>query len=142
MNIRSLLDDPALDLSPTRLGGRASPVEPDSTRRKRRKLDNGQSEPEVKGFRYGYEGEVVPGKLNMEIASCDGGIFSESGLPSEYAAENVLKNDDSVYCTKGNCCNLVLKHQGSTVFSLKEIVIRAPSRGYTAPYVSPTSMLG
>jgi hypothetical protein len=44
-----------------------------------------------------------------------------------------LKNDATVYCTKSNRCNLVLRHQGATVFSLKELIIKAPHSGYTAP---------
>jgi hypothetical protein len=84
-----------------------------------------------KGFSYGRYGQVEPGKLKMEIVSCDGGIFSEHG--GNYAAENVLKNDSTVYCTKSNRCNLVLRHQGGTAFSLKELIIKAPHSGYTAP---------
>jgi hypothetical protein len=67
----------------------------------------------------------------MEIVSCDGGIFQ--GNDTSYSAENVLRNDNSVYCTKSNRCNLVIRHQGGTVFSLKELVIKAPHSGFTAP---------
>jgi hypothetical protein len=102
---------------------------------KRRKLDSDSVEPEFTGFRYGRYGQVEPGRLKMEIVSCDGGIYQEhSGR--DYAAENILRNDDTVYCTKSNRCNLVLRHQGGTVFSLKELMIKAPHSGYTAPYVS------
>lgn len=107
-----------------------------SQRLKRRKLESDSPLPEVLGFRYGKYGQVEPGKLKMEIVSCDGGIFQEHTSPTggNYAAENILKNDDTVYCTKSNRCNLVLRHQGGTVFSLKELVIKAPHSGYTAPY--------
>jgi hypothetical protein len=86
---------------------------------------------EFAGFSYGKYGQVEPGKLKMEIVSCDGGIYQEHG--GDYSAENILKNDGTVYCTKSNRCNLVLRHQGATVFSLKELVIKAPHSGYTAP---------
>ncbi|KAK7428913.1 hypothetical protein QQZ08_004527 [Neonectria magnoliae] len=105
---------------------------PDSNRRhKRRKLDSDRLVPSFKGFRYGQYGQVEPGQLQMEIVSCDGGMFSNE---SSYAAENILKNDTSVYCTKGNRCNIVLRHQGATVFTLQELVIKAPaSMNYSHP---------
>lgn len=107
---------------------------PDSNRRhKRRKLDSDRLTPAFKGFRYGKYGQVEPGQLRMEIVSCDGGMFSNE---SSYAAENILKDDTSVYCTKGNRCNIVLRHQGATVFTLRELVIKAPaSMNYSHPYV-------
>jgi hypothetical protein len=75
----------------------------------------------------------------MEIVSCDGGMFSNQ---LSYSAENILKNDNSVYCTKGNRCNIVLRHQGSTAFTLSELVIKAPgSINYSHPYVLPFSPL-
>ncbi|POS84604.1 hypothetical protein EPUL_003718, partial [Erysiphe pulchra] len=83
------------------------------------------------GFSYGKYGQVVPGKLKMEIVSCDGGMFE--GADVQHPAENVLENDNTVYCTKSNRCNLILRHQGATVFCLKELCIKAPHTGYTAP---------
>lgn len=105
---------------------------PDSNRRhKRRKLDSDRLVPSFKGFRYGRYGQVEPGQLQMEIVSCDGGMFSNE---SSYAAENILRDDNSVYCTKGNRCNIVLRHQGATVFTLQELVIKAPaSMNYSHP---------
>lgn len=104
----------------------------DSNRRhKRRKLDSDRLVPSFKGFRYGRYGQVEPGELQMEIVSCDGGMFSNE---SSYAAENILRDDTSVYCTKGNRCNIVLRHQGATVFTLQELVIKAPaSMNYSHP---------
>jgi len=104
----------------------------DSRRHKRRKLDTDRLDTGFSGFKYGKYGQVEPGKLKMEIVSCDGGIFDEPH-GGNYAAENVLRNDATVYCTKSNRCNLVLRHQGATVFSLKELIIKAPHTGYTAP---------
>lgn len=123
---------PHPSLSPTMPpGSRALDHAEDNRRSKRRKLDSDRIAPSFKGFRYGKYGQVEPGELTMEIVSCDGGLYSNE---SSYAAENILKNDTSVYCTKSNRCNLVLRHQGATVFSLKELVIKAPAASsYNAP---------
>lgn len=132
--LRALLDDPVPNISsPTMEPAHQYPgAEADHNRRaKRMKLDNEKVDSGFRGFSYGRYGQVEAGKLKMEIASCDGGIFSEHG--GNYAAENVLKNDSTVYCTKNNRCNLVLRHQGGTAFSLKELIIKAPHSGYTAP---------
>ena len=102
----------------------------DSRRIKRRKLDSDRLVSNFKGFRYGRYGQVESGQLTMEIVSCDGGIFSEG---SSYAAENILKDDNTVYCTKGNRCNIILRHQGATSFSLKELVIKGPVSNYSSP---------
>ncbi len=114
----------------------AQPEHAEENRRiKRRKLDSDKVSPNFKGFRYGKFGQVEAGQLKMEIASCDGGLYS-SGLVTDatsYAVENILKNDSSVCCTKGNRCNIVLRHQGATVFSLKELVIKAPGFDYSSP---------
>ncbi|KAH8663588.1 hypothetical protein BGZ60DRAFT_565634 [Tricladium varicosporioides] len=106
--------------------------EAEPSRRKRRKLDSDGMDSGYKGFSYGRYGQVEPGELKMEIVSCDGGMFPEQG-DRDYKAENLLRTDDSVYCTQSNRCNLVLRHQGATVFCLKELVIKAPHAGYTAP---------
>lgn len=127
--LRNLLDDPIPNIS-------SPALEPDhahdSERRvKRRKLDSDSLDSGFKGFSYGRYGQVEPGKLTMEIVSCDAGIYQDQA--GSYSAENVLRNDSTVYCTKSSRCNLVLRHQGATVFSLKEITIKAPHSGYTAP---------
>ncbi|KAF2142787.1 uncharacterized protein K452DRAFT_357872 [Aplosporella prunicola CBS 121167] len=98
---------------------------------KRRKLDHDNT-PSVPSFRYGHFGQVVSGKLKMEIVSCDGGEYNDS-TGDLHRVENALKNDASVYCTKKSHCNLVLRHQGGTTFCLDKIVIKAPERGFTAP---------
>ncbi|KAK3179389.1 hypothetical protein K4F52_009134 [Lecanicillium sp. MT-2017a] len=104
-----------------------------SRRSKRRKVDADRHAAGFQGFCYGHYGQVEPGELHMEMVSCDGGMFSNE---LSYAAENILKNDNSVYCTKGNRCNIVLRHQGSTAFTLSELVIKAPgSMNYSHPYV-------
>ncbi|KAK2751579.1 hypothetical protein FQN55_000300 [Onygenales sp. PD_40] len=112
-------------------------------RPKRRKLDTDDKREGPRGFSYGHYGQVVPGALDMEIVSCDGGTYESQGANS--FPENVLINDSSVYCTKSDRCNLILRHQGETPFCLKKIVIKAPKSGFDAPiqegmvFVSMTS---
>ncbi|TQV92611.1 hypothetical protein V2A60_009085 [Cordyceps javanica] len=103
----------------------------DNQRNKRRKVDEERYTHGVPNFRYGHYGQVESGDLHMEMVSCDGGMFSNE---SSYAAENILRNDNTVYCTKGNRCNIVLRHRGSTPFTLSELVIKAPgSMNYSHP---------
>ena len=104
-------------------------------RAKRRKLDSDSlSNGHLRGFSYGFRGQVVPGPLKMEIVSCDGGIHSDAIMHGrEYHPENVLRNDKSVYCTDRSECNLILQHMGQTPFTLKKLVVKAPERGFTAP---------
>lgn len=102
-------------------------------RLKRRKLESDDNREGLRGFNYGHSGQVVPGVLKMEIASCDGGTFDPDGESSFPA--NVLRNDQSVYCTKSSRCNIVLQHRGEAPFCLKKIVIKAPRTGFDAPYV-------
>ncbi|RKF82773.1 putative regulator of chromosome condensation -like protein [Golovinomyces cichoracearum] len=128
-NLRALLDDPVAEL-PIPIS-ESNPVDSDFRRVKRRKLNSDNSESTFTGFTYGKFGQVEPGKLKMEIVSCDGGILE--GTDMQHPAENVLENDNTVYCTKSNRCNLILQHQGATVFCLKELCIKAPHSGYTAP---------
>ncbi|CAL5874071.1 uncharacterized protein PFLUO_LOCUS8358 [Penicillium psychrofluorescens] len=112
-------------------------------RLKRRKLDADDNREGLRGFNYGQYGQVVPGALQMEIASCDGGMYDPDGDSS--LPENVLRSDQSVYCTKSDRCNLVLRHRGEAPFCLKKIVIKAPRTGFDAPiqegmvFVSMTS---
>ncbi|KAF2430466.1 hypothetical protein EJ08DRAFT_244701 [Tothia fuscella] len=98
---------------------------------KRRKLEHDTN----LGFpacKYGYEGQVVPGLLKMEIVGCDGGEYLHTSSIS-YKAENLLRDDKSVYCTRSPRCNLMLRHQGESLFHLDSIVIKTPELDYTAP---------
>ncbi|KAF9890914.1 hypothetical protein FE257_005171, partial [Aspergillus nanangensis] len=133
-NSRALLDGTILDEpvpyidSPTVMPQEAG--EDRSTERwrvKRRKLESDDNREGLQSFRYGQYGQVVPGALKMELASCDGGNYEPEGESSW--PENVLRNDSSVYCTKSDRCNLVLKHCGEAPFCLKKIVIKAPKNG-------------
>jgi len=102
-------------------------------RRKRRKLDNDPT-CGMKGFSYGYKGQVVPGQLKMEIDYCDGGLHPDAAQPERnYWPDNVLHNDQSVYCTVSSKCNIILRHMGETCFTLKKLIIKSPAEGFTAP---------
>lgn len=118
---------------------RSPASELDGVRRqtKRRKIehDSNLTSP-YDGFKYGYKGQVVTGRLKMEIVSCDGGEYDKHSAYGLYPIQNVLKNDKSVYCSERSRCNLLLKHIGEMPFTLEKIVIRAPDRGFTAPYVA------
>lgn len=129
-SVNALLDEPAFHAGSSGRGTVESQV--NRWRAKRRKLDSDDKREGTQGFSYGHHGQVVPGALKMEIASCDGGTYSEPNGDSSWP-ENVLINDSSVYCTQSDRCNLVLRHQGETPFCLKKIVIRAPKAGFDAP---------
>ncbi|KAI9040260.1 uncharacterized protein KD926_008461 [Aspergillus affinis] len=134
----SLLDEPVPLLSmppviPQPLGEEEEEDDDlmDRWRVKRRKLDSDDNREGPQRFRYGHYGQVVPGALNMEMESCDGGLFEPEG---ELASPmNVLHNDSSFYSTKSDRCNIILKHRGESPFSLKRIVIKAPKNGYDGP---------
>lgn len=133
----SLLDRPIPRLGSPDMTAREYSGEAEVNRRraKRRKLDNDPLSVKMRGFfRYGYRGQVVPGRLKMEIISCDGGLHSDAARHGrEYWVENVLRDDKSVYCTDNSRCNIILSHQGETSFCLSKLVIKAPERGFTAP---------
>ncbi|ORY79883.1 hypothetical protein BCR37DRAFT_414464 [Protomyces lactucae-debilis] len=73
-------------------------------------------------------GSVQP--LKLEMIDCDGGSLDfDSG---RYMAENLLRNDTSVYCTaKLENVNILLK--SAKPFVLTEMVIKAPQRSFTSP---------
>jgi hypothetical protein len=91
--------------------------------------------------RYGYYGQLKPGHLKMEIVSCDGGQYPPLNARAyhldNYRADNVLRRDETVYCTKSSRCNLILRQKGEALFHLESLVIAAPKRGFTAPCVIP-----
>ena len=150
-SLGELLDatNPYMSLSQTtneyeasQAGARGNARDGQQHRSKRRKIKHGSnSQKQTKGIRYGHYGSVVPGQLKLEIVSCDGGEYANDCSPS-YGVENVLKNDPSVYCTKSSRCNLMLRHQGEVPLCLEKLVIEAPKRGFTAPYVFITTSAG
>ncbi|KAF2823980.1 hypothetical protein CC86DRAFT_328051 [Ophiobolus disseminans] len=110
-------------------------VNRDRRQTKRRKLEhNAGLRPDYDGFKYGHKGQVVSGRLKMDILSCDGGEYYDKDHPiGLHNVHNVLKNDNSVYCSESSRCNLLLKHVGDAPFAMEKVVIRAPDRGFTAP---------
>ncbi|KAI9799689.1 MAG: hypothetical protein M1825_004424 [Sarcosagium campestre] len=134
LELRTLIEDPLRTSSPDTVTQEHSGEAEGSRRSKRRKLESDSSAKGFSNVRYGHFGQVEPGPLSLEIVSCDGGNYSDArGEDRLYRAENVLMNDSSVYSTKSSRCNLVLRQQGETPFSLKKLVIRAPQCGFTAP---------
>lgn len=131
---QSLLDEHRLPSFHTPLSAEESDVTT-RWRAKRRKLDADHQAEGSASVNYGHFGQIAPGVLKMEVLSCDGGTYSENGNRSW--PENVLLSDDSVYCTKSDKCNLVLRHQGGHPFDLSKIVIKAPKSGFDAPCATP-----
>lgn len=134
--LESLSDFPLNPFHPPSRRERSPVNELDNLRRqpKRRKLDHDSAHlPTYDGFKYGYKGQVVPGRLRMDIVTCDGGEYEKYNSERLYKVQNVLDNDKSVYCSESSRCNLLLKHMGETPFCLDKVVIRAPDRGFTAP---------
>ncbi|KAI4247051.1 MAG: hypothetical protein L6R40_001716 [Gallowayella cf. fulva] len=118
------------DINSQEYSGEAVVNEANRQRAKRRKL-NDNALAKAFGPNYGHRGQVVPGRLRMELVFCDGGLheFGEE----KYCPENVLRNDLSVYCTRSGKCDLVLRHQGGASFCLQKLVFKAPENGFTAP---------
>jgi hypothetical protein len=104
---------------------------------KRRKLIHDADVSAYDPVIYGWNGQVDPGNLRLEIFSCDGGEHIRTQLtsyrPMEYRVENVLKNDKSVYCSESHKCNILFRHQAESLFHLESLVIKAPEHGFTAP---------
>jgi hypothetical protein len=85
-------------------------------------------------IKYGWQGQVEAGLLRLYINHCDGGELStRSAGYVNYSAENVLRNDLSVYCSKSSKCNLLFGHHADTIFHLDKLIVQAPTMGYDAP---------
>jgi hypothetical protein len=143
-NLSQLMDPPPMDFG--MFGRPSSSTARDftqgmdteaSTRRrhKRRKLDSDGPSPSLQGHKYGHYGQVVPGNLKMQIVSCDGGEYTNKD--GFWGAKNLLRDDDDVYCSEKNTCNLILQHQGQTTFSISQVVIKTPRYEFTCPCVTP-----
>lgn len=120
-------------LNPGQQPGQQPPSddELDRPRTKRIKLDADDKREGLRAVQYGHYGQVVPGTLEMEIVSCDGGSYEANGKSSWPG--NILVNDNSVYCTKGDRCNIILRHPGEVPFSLRKLTIKAPKSGFDSP---------
>ena len=120
----------------------SSDGEPESTpevdgsrrrRHKRRRLDNSPPPLPRQPIKYGYYGQVEPGRLKMELVSCDGGEHKDPRSPEDLGPENVLRHDKSVYCSERQCINIILRHADDTPFCLEKLHIVGPEHGFTAP---------
>jgi hypothetical protein len=100
-------------------------------RAKRRKVTHDPETSTYDPVVYGWNGQVEPGNLRLEIASCDGGEMEYK--QSNYPAENVLRDNKDVYCSNKSKCNLLFRHQAESIFHLESLVIQAPETGFTAP---------
>lgn len=111
-------------------------------RPKRRKLDSDLSSPPKQPIKYGHFGQVEPGRLKLEIISCDGGEHRDPRSPSTYLGpQNLLRHDKSVYCSDRPSSSIVLRHADDTPFCLEKLHIVGPDNGFTAPYISPRLLL-
>ncbi|PNS15864.1 hypothetical protein CAC42_4316 [Sphaceloma murrayae] len=108
---------------------------------KRRKLDLYSHNIHEKAYRYGHYGQVEQGRLKMELCSCDGGVYQERG-PIYYGPSNILKHDQSVYCSKSPQCNIIIRHHDNTAFCLEKLYILGPEHGFTSPVKHGTVCIG
>lgn len=101
---------------------------------KRRRIDLDATPVSSPPIKYGYYGQVEPGRLKMVMISCDGGEQNDPKKPGMYLGPyNILKTDKSVYCSARREANIVLRHADDTPFSLKQVTIVAPEHGFQAP---------
>ncbi|KXS99309.1 hypothetical protein AC578_6736 [Pseudocercospora eumusae] len=108
----------------------------DSIRRraKRRRLDFDAPTPPRQPIKYGYYGQVEPGRLKLEIISCDGGEQRDPRSPTTYLGpQNLLRHDKSVYCSDRPSSSIVLRHGDDSPFCLEKLHIVGPEHGFTAP---------
>ncbi|KAI9661665.1 MAG: hypothetical protein M1821_008903 [Bathelium mastoideum] len=132
-NIEEILDQS----TPPGLASSLPPSLPPQTenhqhRAKRRKLDTVRNN-EFTNHKYGWFGQVEASRLKMEIASCDGDYYANDTDSTMYRPENILRKDKSVYCTKRSKCDIILRHQGETPFSVDKILIKWPEQNLPAP---------
>ena len=109
---------------------------------KRRRLNNAPLSPRKPGIKYGYYGQVEPGRLKMDLVSCDGGEHRDPRYPAtSLGPANLLKHDKSVYCSERPSTNVILRHADAHPFCLEKLHIVGPEHGFTAAYVSHNQYL-
>lgn len=86
-----------------------SAFEGEGRHRSKRRRTHTSMPKEYPRINYGHYGQVVPGKLEMQLVSTDGGIMSP--YQRDHSPENMLKDDLRVYCTQSPRCNIVLRHK-------------------------------
>ncbi|KAK5167549.1 uncharacterized protein LTR77_007248 [Saxophila tyrrhenica] len=112
----------------------SSPGNSEDRRRKRRRFESPPPVPKRKSIKYGYYGQVEPGRLKLELVSCDGGEHRDprnTGI--SLGPENILRYDKSVYCSEQRSSTIVVRHADDTAFALEMLHIVAPEHGFTAP---------
>ena len=103
-------------------------------RPKRRKLDLELPPPPRNAIKYGHYGQVEPGRLKLDIISCDGGEHTDPQRPEIYLGpKNLLRLDKSVYCSDRQSATVILHHLDNTPFCLEKLHIVGPEHGFTAP---------
>ncbi|PIA92376.1 hypothetical protein CB0940_09776 [Cercospora beticola] len=103
-------------------------------RPKRRRLDSEASVLPKQPIKYGHYGQVEPGKLKLDIVSCDGGEHRDPRHPQTYlGSDNLLRHDKSVYCSDRPSSSIILQHADDTPFCLEKLHICGPEHGFTAP---------
>ncbi|GAB7362197.1 hypothetical protein MBLNU230_g2223t1 [Neophaeotheca triangularis] len=108
---------------------------PDAHRRpKRRRLDHDVLPVPKSPIKYGHYGQVEPGKLQLQLISCDGGEHRDSRAPAmSLGPDNILCTDKSVYCSERESATIILRHADDTPFTLEKLHIVGPEHGFTAP---------
>jgi hypothetical protein len=101
---------------------------------KRRRLNADSPSPVKKVHKYGHYGQVEPGRLRMEIVSNDGGEHQDSRNTGIFlGADNMLKTDKSVFCSKRTSAGILMRHADETPFCLEKLHIAGPEHGFSAP---------
>ncbi|KAK9471280.1 uncharacterized protein V1510DRAFT_437899 [Dipodascopsis tothii] len=67
-----------------------------------------------------------PWLLDLQLVYCDGGWTGDDCKPG-----NMLSVAPSVYQSQRSRCNIVLKHTSGKPFTLHELIIKAPTSGYS-----------
>ncbi|KAF4551016.1 Hypothetical protein D9617_15g043700 [Elsinoe fawcettii] len=109
---------------------------------KRRKLDQHTHTADEKSYKYGHYGQVEAGRLKMELCSCDGGVHEDNGRSVYYGPSNILRHDQSVYCSRSPSCNIIIRHHDNSAFCLEKLYILGPETGFTSPVRHGTVCVG
>jgi len=69
----------------------------------------------------------------MEIVSNDGGEHQDPNSGIFLGADNILKTDQSVFCSERESAGILLRHSDETPFCLEKLHIAGPEHGFSAP---------
>ncbi|KAI9653358.1 MAG: hypothetical protein M1831_006063 [Alyxoria varia] len=127
-DLRHLLERPIGERSSSDVPRDPSCEDQSENRRKRRRIEAPSKEDDFPRIEYGFHGQVVAGRLNMEVLSADGGLQGfgthSHGSSLLHPVENILKNDKTYYDSKSPRCNMVLRHPGDVNFTVDKLVIQ------------------